>query len=556
MSDRIKPYKVWGSLLNFSLALALGLGPAQTTAAASNSSTRFDFQTIATLDEQVPGQLPGVVFSSFDDAEAVLNANGHVAFKARIAGPGIDDSNFRGIWSNAGGSLQAVVQRGETWPVFPGGIPSTFGDFRSLWLSDNGEVTFGATQNNNISLFNYTGYWTQRSAGLQPIVIDHNPVPGITPTATFDGPYSSSERPTISNVGLHYKAIQFEPAPFEADSGIYVSKPTGLFPVVSEGDPAPGLAPGATFGQIGSIRVSTNGLGHAFFPAPIRGIDGFDVPGATLWTILPNGTVELVAKKGDPVPGPQPGLTFTQFRSIKVNDADNVAFIARVEGPGIIMDVDDIGLWKDVGSGLEYVMKQGNATAGVIVTDIPNSFYIDGLGQVTTNVSTTAEDAIISEATGVPTVLAVQGSTITLDGETFTTALNRSISPASNGVGDLIFLFEGANPGQPTQRVLAIQDELGNFHSIIRQGDLIDISNDPLIQDLRTVLNFSGITTGVEDGALPNRFNNDGQIVLNVLFNDDTEAIMVATIPEPASLALLAFAGFALLGRRHPTQLH
>jgi hypothetical protein len=66
-----------------------------------------------------PGLGPGVVFSSFFDP--VINDAGDISFIAVLTGTGVNSTNDRGIFTNAGGgTLRAVVREGDLFDVNPG----------------------------------------------------------------------------------------------------------------------------------------------------------------------------------------------------------------------------------------------------------------------------------------------------------------------------------------------------------------------------------------------------------------------------------------------------
>jgi hypothetical protein len=85
---------------------------------------------------------------------------------------------------------------------------------------------------------------------------------------------------------------------------------------------------------------------------------------------------------------------------------------------------------------------------------------------------------------------------------------------------------------------------------VARTGDLFDVNDDPLIEDMRTisVVNMVG-GSGGEDG-LGISFNDAGQLAFNLFFTDGTGGIFVATIPEPATATLMLIAAVGCAARR------
>lgn len=83
-------------------------------------------------------------------------------------------------------------------------------------------------------------------------------------------------------------------------------------------------------------------------------------------------------------------------------------------------------------------------------------------------------------------------------------------------------------------------DPNGVLTLIVRTGDLFDVSDEPLTPDYRTVTVVSILfeSTGDEDGT-HSPFNGAGQLAFFATFTDGSSRVFVATIPEPATLAIL-----------------
>ena len=52
----------------------------------------------------------------------VINDAGQVAFRANLAGSGVDSTNNQGIWSEGSGSLALVARTGSAAPGAPDGV--------------------------------------------------------------------------------------------------------------------------------------------------------------------------------------------------------------------------------------------------------------------------------------------------------------------------------------------------------------------------------------------------------------------------------------------------
>jgi hypothetical protein len=60
---------------------------------------------LARTGSSAPGTKEGVVFSRLHPHYVDLVGRGTMAFRERLSGSGVDDTNEYGVWSQAGGSL-------------------------------------------------------------------------------------------------------------------------------------------------------------------------------------------------------------------------------------------------------------------------------------------------------------------------------------------------------------------------------------------------------------------------------------------------------------------
>ena len=82
-----------------------------------------------------PGTEPGVVYSSVNIP--LFNGAGQTAFVSFLTGPGVDNTNDRGIWSGGSGSLGLVAREGAAAPGTGPGV---------VYINLNGPVFNGAGQ--------------------------------------------------------------------------------------------------------------------------------------------------------------------------------------------------------------------------------------------------------------------------------------------------------------------------------------------------------------------------------------------------------------------------
>ena len=145
----------------------------------SNASGLLELK--ARTGDQVPGDLPGVVFNSFavDSANPVAesqksfsqNEDGRIAFWATLAGNGIDQSNDVSIWSERSGSLELIARRGDQAPGLPDGV--SFQSFSpNVHLNGEGATAFVATVvGDGVDFTNNRGIWVQDVTGDTQLVV-------------------------------------------------------------------------------------------------------------------------------------------------------------------------------------------------------------------------------------------------------------------------------------------------------------------------------------------------------------------------------------------------
>lgn len=184
-------------------ATVTGNTPADTTAlmgktkgiwADDSTGTR---QLIVRVGDTAVGT-SSAVFSAMTDP--VYNANEEIAFKGTLkvgvggvtSTPTLTANNF-GVWSNTGGTLHLVAQRGAQAPGCP--VGATFSAFTSVALPDQGGVVMLANLNSGtvalpgpggVTGANNIGIWAVDSAGDLQLVVrkgDIHPATGKAITA-------------------------------------------------------------------------------------------------------------------------------------------------------------------------------------------------------------------------------------------------------------------------------------------------------------------------------------------------------------------------------------
>jgi hypothetical protein len=140
---------------------------------------------VTRLGQPAPGAPSGVNFSDF--CCPALNSAGQIAFPANVAGDGIDFTNNRGIWAtDASGALQLIARTGDILEVAPG-------DFRTL--SNVDFVSLSSNSDGRRSAFNNFGqlvFWASFTDGSQGVFVS-NKVATVPGDFNFDGTVDAAD---------------------------------------------------------------------------------------------------------------------------------------------------------------------------------------------------------------------------------------------------------------------------------------------------------------------------------------------------------------------------
>jgi hypothetical protein len=145
-------------------------------------------RTVVLTGQPVPGAASGVTFESIGatyfsgDIDRifrgpVLNDAGQTAFRANLAGSGVDSTNNQGVWSEGSGSLALVARTGNQAPGAPSGTnfglyPPGFELFTPVLNNAGQTAFFGALDDGRL------GLWSEGSGSLAMVAADgvHAPV--------------------------------------------------------------------------------------------------------------------------------------------------------------------------------------------------------------------------------------------------------------------------------------------------------------------------------------------------------------------------------------------
>lgn len=496
---------------------------------------------------------PGTTFWVF--GAPALNEAGQTSFVGFLQGPGIDEANERGLWSETSGALELAARYGEQAPGTPAGM--TFTSLFNPTISDSGSVGFlaklkSAAPDGDESI------WIRDNGGLHLVTRYGSTGTQITPTATF----ASIGIPSFNDVGHVAFSGRVAGAGITTanDEAIWSQVGSALVLVAREGDAAPGISVGGQFGNglYAPYSPVLNSAGQVAFWGRLKGTGVNSSNEQGIWTGAA-GSLQLIAREGNSAPGTEAGVQFSDLQSPTINEAGGVAFSAAVRGPEV-SSLNGSGIWTQRGGSLELVVRGGQHAPGM-----GDGFYLPTFGQFALNhhgqVAFTAgavapglaadanEGLWIYDASGL-SLVAREGNQApgTTDGVNFG-AMGYIEALGLNDAGQVAFQvgLVGQGVDALNDRGIWATDRVGDLKLIIRTGQLMEVQPG----DFRTVHAIGGATNFGNGSGRASAFNNRGQITFWAGFTDGSQGIFVSdavAVPEPAALLLLGVAIVALHG--------
>ena len=238
---------------------------------------------------------------------------------------------------------------------------------------------------------------------------------------------------------------------------------------------------------------------------------------------------------------------FTDFRDTpKINASGETAFFASIPGPGEFGFVQGVF---STGSGeLQQVAIEGaqvpGAEPGVVFgfnLSYRNEVLLNDAGQTAfvsylTDANLEFQTAIFRERSGDLELVARTGDQVPRaeDGLLF---YNLNFDLEFNAAGQVAFLaLLTTDQVIQSHRAIFATDLDGQLIEVVRSGDLIDVNDDPMVEDLREVrfLRFSEDNSSIggmrfsNGGRSSSGFNDSGQLAFIAEFADGSQAVLVS----------------------------
>ncbi|WP_218932339.1 DUF7453 family protein [Adhaeretor mobilis] len=525
----------------------------------TTATTAGKLRSVAQIGQQAPGAPSSTFFSSFNTP--VIDNHGRVAFRAFVGGPGVG-TTVQGIW--LGQSTQdsdLIVLAGEQASGVPDGV--TYGPgIRSPTLSGDGEIAFSASLTSNVQGFSgVRGLWRRDGDSNNRLVAGIGlPAQQTNNNEVFR--YFDSSVPVAGGRVAFIGTTEGPNVTDENDMGIWREQSQGLSLVIREGAQLAGAPVGVTPGDFRDLSI--NKAGNVAFHGFLTG-SGVDTSSHFGVWLEGNQGIELVARSGEQAPGASLGVSFLGFDSTVLNSAGEVAFQSFVgRFPG---NSSATGIWVSDGRRLSLVALEGSQAAGanpgLIYSSVGDPLLNDSrqvaFAGVTqgTGVNPTNDEFLWSGSDGDLVVVAREGGQA--PGVDLGVAFAGGFTAISlNALGQTAFTSQLTGPGVDDTNDMGIWAEnlAGELKLIAREGDQVDISDDPTTEQLRTIRSLS-LASQTDIQTEPSTGLNDrGEIAFLATFIDGTgQGVFISSVvavPEPsgATLLLIAIAVSSPLLRR------
>lgn len=509
-------------------------------------SAEVDIRNVALTGDPAPGTEDGTVFWLFTNAlnhsmmHPVIDADGHVAFVARVTGPNMTNAQRNGLWIERDGGLELVARSGEEAPGIGGDV--TFSGFPSDYLPQpplvsggrlafNAELTGGGAQfGNNIAMYKeddgalaLLGRQGSQAAEFGA---------GVTyDTSTFVGGFNADGHVLVRG-GVYGPGISEQ-----NDEAIWTDRSGAMTLVIQEGDPAPGQG-GLAFGrgelgtsQFAFPQARFNQNSQILFQGNLAGTGDYHRDEA-LW-IESTGVISKVLREGDPAPGAGDGVTFGgNSVSLSIvgptfNDKADSSFMIRLGGAVPTTSA----MYSTHTGGLDVVALPGDPAPGQSYSfTLLSSPVLNEQDELAFRAALPDDDGdpftqppwgAWTDRGGVLSVIAHPGDPIV--NEPGWTLKSVSGLVGFNSSGQAAMMASVLNDfGEVVYAALLITDEAGDLHKVVAVNELFDVHGDA--SDMRPIVRI-----------IPGGLSDTGHAVFRLDFSDTESGHFVASIGGPKS---------------------
>lgn len=493
-----------------------------------------------------------IELTSFDRPQ--LNDAGQVSFRAfgRVGSRVIS-----GVLRTENQGLELVVQNNEpARGVFPSGNFTNVGT-RAMAFGEDGGVAFHAfVEGSQLESF-LTGVWVAPPGGSStPILLAGMPAPGFSESRirVVEDFTASGGRGSLAQGSFVLDLEMEQQGGFNLlnNSALFVGGPDGeLTLAVQEGEaPDPSMVEVVFADGFSDLAISDSG--EITFSSLVReSIGGSRDRG--IWSWDASG-YQTLAQIGARAPGVEEGVAFGFFSDIQTNRRGRTAVLASLVGDGILFGENREGIWIENSEGqLELRVREGDSgpsdaspatlgrVGGVAWTDSGYFAFLSSLEGPAADEP--VEQVILQGADEEPiTTIAVTGAPAPgVDDAVF----RLFDPPVANAAGQVAFVgrLSGEDVTTSHDEGVWALDRDGRLLMLLREGDTVDVSDDPLVIDERTVAGFAPASSLLPPDL---SINELGQVLMHVRFTDNTTALLLSdsvAVPEPTALLPALIAG-------------
>lgn len=269
----------------------------------------------------------------------VINASGDVAFQANLSGP-TTDVVPHGVWVSSRESLHPLAISGQEAPGTGGARFQTPG--WPIIVASDGQALFYAhlIHEMGVTSDNDYGIWAGSPEDVHVVARKPEQAPGL-PTGVN---YSLFFADPHSSGQMGFSAsLQGPSVNMSNESAAWIGtigEAGSLQLIARGGDPAPDLPAGSRFVSLGTPAV--NAAGHVALLATATGAEpGAQKPG--IWAGAADN-LHAVAMAGGPAPGAT-GRVFDFFAGPRLNNEGHVAFMGFLQSDTDEQRLSDVGVW-------------------------------------------------------------------------------------------------------------------------------------------------------------------------------------------------------------------
>ena len=420
-----------------------------------------------------------------------FNNSGMSAFRANLEGNGAGTNSDSAICiGGVGVPLTAIAVEGSQAPGLPAGV--THSTLSLTWLGENGQVAFqssltgvGVGNSNDSAVFLY------EDGVLDSIAREGQQAPGL-PVGVKYASLSDVLQMNANGHVAFYTSLTGTGVDLTNRRAIFSSAGVqGLRTILRTGDQVAGLPVGVMYEEFTTFTLKMNNAGQVLVSATFTGDGVTDSNDSAIVRQGADGAFRVVVREGDQVDGMDTGVVYAGLGVPQMNDHGQIAFIARIGGPGVDLTNEQfVCANRQNQSGFEPIARTGDHAVGMLESFTYSEFQY-----------------------------------------------NSDVFHYNNH--DQVAFFATLTDGIVESEAIYATTQEGLLRLVAAEGVEFDVNPDPLVDDYRTVMN------------LVNYFelNNRGELVFHADFTDGSSGLFVASIPSPGVMCVLAMAS-ALQSKR------